>query len=372
MIRSFNNFIFRPVQPLNGRQVEYYVENEPELSEQRSFSWSLWRRGFHCHRCRSCWRDVPTSPPWSTVPPLGEPSSTLWGRRHNKHRWMEDNFHLTWSSEIQCGQCQRSRTSWKDRSSLHWSTLFMWWFSCLHCFLLGNSNDRIHGDKFFFVDFSIWALGNELIIPSLYHNIIMRCWIQWYIVCCDRVDKTLISPGPNVLCFTTKAKSSSVILLWDFPILSKQGGALELLSQDIWAAKQTTIWERLQNWFLQAVVHPGSTSAAQQILLIDVVVCLFETRIYLFINPKQTFVGSLSSWIQQKRITFFYGQHCFPYESDSTDYMTTFSPINFVAKKKLVYFLPRLWTLNCSSWTSKSGQDVQRYTRDLFIIHPQL
>ena len=126
MIRSFNNFIFRPVQPLNGRQVEYYVENKPEPSEQRSFSWSLWRRGFHCHCCRSCWRDVPTSPPRSTVPPLGEPSSTLWGRRRNKHRWMEDNFHLTWSSEIQCGQCQRSRTSWKDRSSLHWKTMFMW------------------------------------------------------------------------------------------------------------------------------------------------------------------------------------------------------------------------------------------------------
>ena len=58
MIRSFNNFIFRPVQPLNGRQVEYYVENKPEPSEQRSFSWSLWRRDLHYHRCRSLWRDV--------------------------------------------------------------------------------------------------------------------------------------------------------------------------------------------------------------------------------------------------------------------------------------------------------------------------
>ena len=59
MIESCNNLIFRPVQPLNGRQVEYYVENKPEPSEQRSFSWSLWRRGFHYHRCRSRGRDVP-------------------------------------------------------------------------------------------------------------------------------------------------------------------------------------------------------------------------------------------------------------------------------------------------------------------------
>ena len=59
--------------------------------------------------------------------------------------------------------------------------------------------------------------------------------------------------------------------------------------------------------------------------------------------PKQKicgvpFIVNTAETDNMEMFFFFYRQHSFPYETDSTDSMTTFGPINFVAKQNWYIF----------------------------------